>query len=490
MAKAKEPRELGGGVLSGQGLYSLEWPAPSAEAHPAFTEVLSDECVTLLSRDAPTWMTRFSQSDEDCDGEPLGEGRRFLADILPPACSSYAGSEYTVEIRPPEAYPETPPFVRFITNIEHALVHDYGDVADCFYLEANLKWSEKKPFQGLLHALEALRRMMVQLPEHLVLTSDEVNRLCLSMAPKFVGKSSEDKDEFEKAYIATLPRRQSRFEDLTRTVHSARHAYQPMNPELFDRKQFAWDLHKERIFHPQLLRVLNSSDSKKAAKALATKECPGVWGFPMFSDEFCDTLAEEFRNFEASDLPRVRPNSMNNYGLLLRHIGMEKFADQILHRVLKLFGGVFLAEFDAHNLDHHHSFIVKYKEGEDLSLDPHVDDSEVTLNVCLGREFDGGRLVLCGGFGTKDHRVLRATYMHKKGHAIVHAGKHRHGALKIEGGERINLIVWGKSSQYRRGGGLFSLRRHADEADPSLLCLSETHDRDYGRWKETLGTSA
>ena len=41
------------------------------------------------------------------------------------------------------------------------------------------------------------------------------------------------------------------------------------------------------------------------------------------------------------------------------------------------------------SLDRHHSFVVQYEEGKDLGLDMHVDNSDVTFNVCLGREFTG-----------------------------------------------------------------------------------------------------
>ena len=37
----------------------------------------------------------------------------------------------------------------------------------------------------------------------------------------------------------------------------------------------------------------------------------------------------------------------------------------------------------------HHSFMVKYKAGQDLGLDMHTDDSDVTVNVCLGKDFSG-----------------------------------------------------------------------------------------------------
>merc|ERR1719231_1610739 len=47
-------------------------------------------------------------------------------------------------------------------------------------------------------------------------------------------------------------------------------------------------------------------------------------------------------------------------------------------------------------LGHHHSFIVRYKVGEDLGLDMHTDDSDVTYNICLGKEFSGAGLTFCG----------------------------------------------------------------------------------------------
>eukprot|EP00854_Cymbomonas_tetramitiformis_P003011 gene3011-biopygen2950 len=34
--------------------------------------------------------------------------------------------------------------------------------------------------------------------------------------------------------------------------------------------------------------------------------------------------------------------------------------------------------------------------GEDLGLDMHTDDSDVTYNVCLGKEFEGAGLTFCG----------------------------------------------------------------------------------------------
>ncbi len=39
---------------------------------------------------------------------------------------------------------------------------------------------------------------------------------------------------------------------------------------------------------------------------------------------------------------------------------------------------------------------MQYKLTEDRALDFHYDDSHVTLNVCLGRQFEGGDLYFKG----------------------------------------------------------------------------------------------
>ena len=48
----------------------------------------------------------------------------------------------------------------------------------------------------------------------------------------------------------------------------------------------------------------------------------------------------------------------------------------------------------ATGLDSHRAFVVKYATGpgEDVALSYHFDNAEVTLNVCLGRDFVGGAL--------------------------------------------------------------------------------------------------
>ena len=89
-------------------------------------------------------------------------------------------------------------------------------------------------------------------------------------------------------------------------------------------------------------------------------------------------------------------------------------------------------------LDRHHTFIVSYAEGkvsqrrppsqqqqpqsppqqqqsrqqQDLGLDMHTDNSDVTFNVCLGREFSAAGLAFCGQMGKPAHRQFSFRYPH------------------------------------------------------------------------------
>ena len=104
-------------------------------------------------------------------------------------------------------------------------------------------------------------------------------------------------------------------------------------------------------------------------------------------------------------------------------------------------------EIFASSLDHHHSFVVHYaNKGGDLDLDMHHDASEVTLNVCLGKEFTGAGLRFCGRFGGASHRKSTCVLSHVPGRAVMHLGRQRHGADSIASGERLNLILWARSS--------------------------------------------
>ena len=124
---------------------------------------------------------------------------------------------------------------------------------------------------------------------------------------------------------------------------------------------------------------------------------------------------------------------------------------------------------------------MEYEPGADLGLDMHTDDSDVTFNICLGREFTGAALEFCGKFGTTSHRQHKYTHHHVIGSAVVHSGRQRHGAQSILTGKRANLVIWNKSLAFRSLEKSRNLRKfYAKEGNaPDLVCLSKTHDRDF-----------
>ncbi|KAL9981094.1 hypothetical protein ACROYT_G009753 [Oculina patagonica] len=159
---------------------------------------------------------------------------------------------------------------------------------------------------------------------------------------------------------------------------------------------------------------------------------------------------EEINNFENTDLPKGRPNTMNNYGILLNELGFDKgFFSPLRTNYLMPITRLLYPECGGDSLDSHKAFTVHYKIGEDLDLSYHYDNAEVTLNVSLGKEFSGGELF----FGDMRQVPLIETECsecdHTPSYGLLHRGQHMHGALPIHSGERINLIIWMRSSAVR-----------------------------------------
>eukprot|EP00894_Picocystis_sp_ML_P004993 jgi/Pico_ML_1/55510/g1185.t1 len=93
-------------------------------------------------------------------------------------------------------------------------------------------------------------------------------------------------------------------------------------------------------------------------------------------------------------MPKARPNSMNQYGILLEELGLYPgLLDPLLKEYLQPMARVLFPDAAGDTLDHHRSFIVEYQMDKDRELAYHYDDAEVTLNVCIGGNFDGGELL-------------------------------------------------------------------------------------------------
>jgi hypothetical protein len=212
----------------------------------------------------------------------------------------------------------------------------------------------------------------------------------------------------------------------------------------------------EEIVVPSLAQAVRAG-TPTALRRVARQVHPQVYAFDMLRPEFCRQFLEEAAWFEEwcsqNDLPLLRPNTMNNYGTVLDSFGFDAFLQKLMLEYIRPLAALWYADVGGASLDSHHGFIVEYKVGKDTKLDFHVDASDVTLNVCLGNQFSGGTLffrgVRCGLCQQTEPRPEEEfDIAHVPGRAILHRGKHRHGANPIQSGERYNLIVWCNSSRF------------------------------------------
>ena len=48
-----------------------------------------------------------------------------------------------------------------------------------------------------------------------------------------------------------------------------------------------------------------------------------LYVLPVFTQEFCRDFVEELDHFNETNLPKGRPNTMNNYGVCLKSISLQ-----------------------------------------------------------------------------------------------------------------------------------------------------------------------
>jgi len=78
---------------------------------------------------------------------------------------------------------------------------------------------------------------------------------------------------------------------------------------------------KESHFDPVFLNLVNrckSGDSLDQVLPLISTISADkrIYQFPVFTNDFCEKLIEEIDNFNESPMPKSRPNTMNNYGMI------------------------------------------------------------------------------------------------------------------------------------------------------------------------------
>lgn len=452
----------------------------------------------------PPFITGLVFVTHDEFGSAIGRGRRLKAHITAPRDSPYSRCDYAfpLDVMIDDEYPRLSPRLRFACIFDHFNVTELGTLQPATLLLDT--WDARS---SVINALYTVHRLMAApvypkmfsedeadtiwrmhaervgvttlvsscfpVPPAQYLTLDQGSRLMMTM---------QLRDNVMAKYRAIHEQGAERM--ISRYETAMQWRAMTSHPFLYD-DQSGWN---KQWFAPSLLQALQAN-TPQAISSIVTEEAPGVFSFDIFTPEFCHVLLEEIRQFEASALPKTRPNSMNNYGVVLNDIGMEGMFTRLVAEYIQPMAAALLAEATMGlALDHHHSFVVTYKEGQDLSLDMHTDDSDVTLNVNICDAFTGAGLLFCGLYGTMERRQHSLEYQHRLGRAVIHSGLHTRGADELITGERHNIIVWCRSSQFRQSEAFHHryTRPTLPEYEPDRRCLSKTHDQDYHHWIQEL----
>ncbi|KAM6155489.1 2-oxoglutarate and iron-dependent oxygenase domain-containing protein 2 isoform 1-T1 [Rhynchocyon petersi] len=277
-------------------------------------------------------------------------------------------------------------------------------------------------------------------------------QLLRDYGPILRGRGCVSPEDFQQL-LAELEQEVQRRQQLTQESAARKalivHSYRPARPELYTSLQDA-------TLAPEFLAAVEYSASPGAdCKGLLQRleilsEEKRIYQVPVFTAAFCSSLLEELEHFEQSDLPKGRPNTMNNYGVLLHELGLdEPLVTPLRERFLQPLMALLYPEYCLGPLDSHHAFVVKYAPGQDRELGCHYDNAELTLNVALGKAFTGGALYFGGLFQAPAALTETLEVEHVVGKGILHRGGQLHGARPLGTGERWNLVVWLRASAVR-----------------------------------------
>jgi predicted 2-oxoglutarate/Fe(II)-dependent dioxygenase YbiX len=141
--------------------------------------------------------------------------------------------------------------------------------------------------------------------------------------------------------------------------------------------------------------------------------------------------------------------------LALDVVGCRELPQFMYDHIVKPMSKVLYPAF-GESLDYFYGFVNEYVPLEEAKKDSgrnalrtHTDDSEVTLNINLGLEFEGGDLIFSGQRGTTSENKENIQVKPVMGSAILHIGQHLHSVLPVTSGKRYSLILWFRSSKFR-----------------------------------------
>jgi hypothetical protein len=207
---------------------------------------------------------------------------------------------------------------------------------------------------------------------------------------------------------------------------------------------------KEEFLNEQFLdwfkQYKANENADEISQTLVSKVMEDTFCFPIFNQHFCQLMLEEVETY----LEAAKKEGM---GSLPKDFGFGSFIQELAQEYLLPVVKILYPEYSTiDKFQDIYSKIVKYSPGKDEDWPAHVDVSEFTLNICLGREFKGANLLLFGSkknnkeaYGEDNDNDFKEAeiveYKHIPGQMIIHRGSNRHSVSYLSQGTRYNIII-------------------------------------------------
>ncbi|CAE5959660.1 unnamed protein product [Arabidopsis arenosa] len=251
-----------------------------------------------------------------------------------------------------------------------------------------------------------LRSLEKYLPPEMLTANREAKAKFMSdILRKYISREECSKANWRKTYWQRI---KSNYQPLCRDLYN-------FDPELFLLPSF---------------RKAISDNTEESFRRIISEPFPGVFVFKLFQPDFFQKLIVEVEN-------------------------IKKWAHEKKFQIRRPYHSIFFPEVCGTMFDSHHGFIVENGADRDAPLDHHFDDSEITLNVCVRRQYEGGEISFIGTRCVKHMRTNIKPeevfhYCHTLGQAILHRGRHRHGPRTTTNScSRGNMILCCRNSLFR-----------------------------------------
>ncbi|KAG7594505.1 Prolyl 4-hydroxylase alpha subunit [Arabidopsis thaliana x Arabidopsis arenosa] len=280
-----------------------------------------------------------------------------------------------------------------------------------------------------------LRSLEKYLPPEMLRANREAKAKFMSdILRKYISREECSKANWRKTYLQRI---KSNYQPLCRDLYN-------FDPELFLLPSF---------------RKAISDNTEESFRRIISEPFPGVFVFQIFQPDFFQKLIVEVENIKKwaheKKFQIRRPYHTSRYGVVLDDFGLDIMLKQLMENFIFPVCKVFFPEVCGTMFDSHHGFIVENGADRDAPLDHHIDDSEITLNVCVRRQYEGGEISFIGTRCVKHMRTNIKPeevfhYCHTLGQAILHRGRHRHGPRTTTNScSRGNMILCCRNSLFR-----------------------------------------